>query len=471
MLIKEILLIAGIIILSRLFLKESLYRWALFLFCLIAIYWFQPLSSIRTLDFWLPTVILFLVLSCWFLLFHQKNKEDSIALGIILVFFGLNALGKLFEIKLLSLIVSTPGIPGLAAAAILLVLASLAYNLPKKIKQLSVFIIFGFILIIFVVLKSNDLGLLASQGLRRMNEQLVTLASPSDIVWVGYSYFSFRLLHTIIDRKRIVDANLSLKEYFTFLVFFPAYIAGPIDRVEGFTQQLRSSISRFNKMDFINGLIRIIRGIFLKFILADSLGLFSLSPQSVGQIQRPVWTWIIVYGYAFRIFFDFAGYTDIAIGLGKLAGIQLPENFNQPYLSRNVTLFWNHWHITLTQWFRTYYFNPVTRYIRSNFSQIKPWVIIFSTQITTMLLIGLWHGISLNFILWGLWNGFGLFIHNRWSTMILPRFEKIKIFSMSTSGNIFSIALTFNFIALGWVWFALPTAADSIKVFRMLVGL
>jgi D-alanyl-lipoteichoic acid acyltransferase DltB (MBOAT superfamily) len=86
-------------------------------------------------------------------------------------------------------------------------------------------------------------------------------------------------------------------------------------------------------------------------------------------------------------------------------------------------------------------------------------------------LIGLWHGISLNFILWGLWNGFGLFIHNRWSTMILPRFEKIKNFSKSTSGNIFSIALTFNFIALGWVWFALPTAADSIKVIRMLVGL
>lgn len=471
MLIVEILLIAVIIILSRFFLKESLYRWALFIFSLIAIYWLQPLSSIRTLDFWLPTILLLMTILCWSIMFHQKNQENSITLGLFIGFFGIIGLGILFETNILSSIVSPPGFLWLAVAAIMLIIASLASILPKKIKELTVFGVVGLILVIFVVLKSNGLGLMVSQSLRRLNEQLVTLASPGDIVWVGYSYFSFRLLHTIIDRKRIMDAGLTLKEYFTYLVFFPTFIAGPIDRVESFIKQLRSSISRFDQSDFLNGFLRIIRGIFLKFIIADSLGLFSLNSQSVGQIQYPLWAWIIVYGYTFRIFLDFAGYTDIAIGLGKLAGIQVPENFNQPYLSRNVTLFWNHWHITLTQWFRTYYFNPVTRYLRSNFIQIKPWMIIFFTQITTMLLIGLWHGINWNFVLWGLWNGFGLFVHNRWSTLVVPRFEKLRNFSMTTSGNIFSVALTFNFIALGWVWFAFTTTGDSVRIFKLLIGL
>ena len=469
--IEVILLTAVLIISSRLLLRESWYPWALFVFSLIAIYWFQPLSPIRLLDFWLPSVMLLLTILSWSLLFHQKKKENTITFGFIFGFLVIIALGKLFGTNLMNPIVSTPGFPGLAVTAILLVFVSLASTLPQKIRDLTIIGIIGFILFIFIVLKSSTLGILASQGLRRINEQLVTLASPNDIAWAGYSYFSFRLLHTVIDRKRIAISDLTLREYFTYLVFFPAFIAGPIDRVESFTRQLRSSFSRFDQVDLMYGLLRIGKGILLKFILADSLGLFSLNSQSVGQIQHPIWAWIIVYSYAFRIFFDFAGYTDIAIGLGKLAGIQLSENFSQPYLSRNVTLFWNHWHITLTQWFRTYYFNPVTRYLRSNFNQIKPWVIIFFTQVTTMLLIGLWHGISWNFVLWGLWNGIGLFIHNRWSTLVIPRSEKLRKFSMNTSGNIFSVVLTFNFIALGWVWFALPTTSDSIKVFRMLAGL
>jgi D-alanyl-lipoteichoic acid acyltransferase DltB (MBOAT superfamily) len=265
--------------------------------------------------------------------------------------------------------------------------------------------------------------------------------------------------------------NLTLREYLTYLVFFPAFIAGPIDRAENFTRQLRSSISRFDSSDFLEGALRITRGIFLKFILADSLSLLWLDSQSIPLIHSQFWTWIIVYGYAFRIFFDFAGYTDIAIGLGKMAGIHLPENFTQPYLSRNVTLFWNRWHITLTQWFRTYFFNPVTRYLRINFSQIKPWMIIFFTQVTTMLLIGLWHGINWNFVMWGIWNGLGLFLHNRWSTLIVPRFERLQNLISTPAGNIIGVAFTFNFIALGWVWFALPTIGDSLKVFNLLLGI
>jgi alginate O-acetyltransferase complex protein AlgI len=131
-------------------------------------------------------------------------------------------------------------------------------------------------------------------------------------------------------------------------------------------------------------------------------------------------------------------------------------------------MFWNNWHITLTQWFRTYYFNPVTRYLRSNFKNISPVLIIFFTQITTMVLIGLWHGISWNFVIWGLWNGIGLFIQNRWSEKIRPRLPEIQDKRLLVACDFIGVAFTFNFIALGWVWFSLPNLKDSLLVFSKL---
>ena len=111
---------------------------------------------------------------------------------------------------------------------------------------------------------------------------------------------------------------------------------------------------------------RIIIGIFSKFVLADGLALIALNNINSRQVNSTGWLWVMLYAYAFRIFFDFSGYTDIAIGMGQLLGIQLPENFEKPYLKQNLTLFWNSWHITLAQWFRAYFFNPLTRALRAN---------------------------------------------------------------------------------------------------------
>jgi D-alanyl-lipoteichoic acid acyltransferase DltB (MBOAT superfamily) len=214
--------------------------------------------------------------------------------------------------------------------------------------------------------------------------------------------------------------------------------------------------------------MRIFRGLFLKFILADSLAIISLNSYSANTITQSGALWINLYAYAFRIFFDFSGYTDIAIGIARIAGINLPENFKRPYLSRNITLFWNNWHITLTQWFRTYFFNPMTRFFRSNYKNLPPPLLIFFTQISTMILIGLWHGISWNFVIWGFWNGLGLFIHNRWSEKIKPKLTFLKSKPLSLPYTIISVIFTFNFIALGWVWFALPNLNDSLIVFTNL---
>jgi len=327
------------------------------------------------------------------------------------------------------------------------------------------------ILCILVILKSQFLSLTMSIFLRRINGQLITLSAASDFVWIGFSYFSFRLIHSILDRERLIKLNISLRDYLTYLLFFPSYIAGPIDRLENFEKQIEFIDKKNTQSDFINGFIRIIRGMLFKFIIADSLAIISLDSRIANQIVATTWAWVIVYCYAFRIFFDFAGYTDIAVGIAKLAGITLSENFNRPYLSRNITLFWNNWHITLTQWFRIYYFNPLTRFLRKNFGKLSPGFIIFFTQITTMVLIGLWHGISWNFVIWGLWNGIGLFLHNRWSAIVVPNIKVIRGLKETRWGNIASVILNFNFIAIGWVWFALPSLKDSTLIFGKLFGI
>ena len=133
------------------------------------------------------------------------------------------------------------------------------------------------------------------------------------------------------------------------------------------------------------------------------------------------WMWLFLYAYSFRIYFDFSGYTDIAIGMGRLLGVRLPENFAAPYLKSNIALFWNSWHMTLTQWFRSYVFNPLTRGLRSASTPPPMWLIILVTQASTMVLIGLWHGITWSFAAWGMWHALGLFIHNRWVSLTANR--------------------------------------------------
>jgi alginate O-acetyltransferase complex protein AlgI len=210
-------------------------------------------------------------------------------------------------------------------------------------------------------------------------------------------------------------------------------------------------------------------GILKKFVIADSLAILALNETNAAQVASPFWVWVLLYAYAFRIFFDFSGYTDIAIGLSQLLGIRLPENFDRPYLRPNLTAFWNSWHITLALWFRAYFFNPLTRLLRGR--ALPTLTVIFLAQMSTMLLIGLWHGVSLNFAAWGAWHGLGLFIHNRWSTWGRGRFTFLETSPrLQGVANAAGIMLTFHYVVLGWVWFALPGPGLSWNVLRKLFG-
>jgi D-alanyl-lipoteichoic acid acyltransferase DltB (MBOAT superfamily) len=262
--------------------------------------------------------------------------------------------------------------------------------------------------------------------------------------------------------------ELSLSEFATYVVFYPSLVAGPIDRAERFAQDLRQESFLTQGETFIGGQ-RILLGLFKKFVIADALALIALNDALATQVHTTGWMWIILYAYTFQIYFDFSGYTDIAIGIARLVGIKLPENFAAPYLKPNLTQFWNSWHMTLTQWVRSYFFNPFNRWIRS-FQNLSAWQMILMGQVATMLLIGLWHGITLNFIFWGLWHGLGLFVHNRWSDFIRTRYPNMQQDRLLRSVlQIGGIVLTFHFVALGWVFFALTEPALSWQVFLTLL--
>ena len=177
--------------------------------------------------------------------------------------------------------------------------------------------------------------------------------------------------------------------------------------------------------------------------------------------------WLALIGYSLRIYFDFSGYTDIAIGSGLLIGVRLPENFSAPYRKTNLIQFWNSWHITLANWFRSYFFYPFTRkYQRTK--KLPLWLLIFTGQVITMLLIGFWHGITLNFAVWGLWHGIGLFVNNRWADWKRNHPYLLKQNWFFTS---LSWILTFSYVSLGWIWFGMSDLHSAMLVFQRLFGL
>jgi D-alanyl-lipoteichoic acid acyltransferase DltB (MBOAT superfamily) len=303
-----------------------------------------------------------------------------------------------------------------------------------------------------------------------MTGQSADLASALDIRWLGFSYIAFRLIHTLRDRMTGRLPDCSLREFVTYAVFFPAVTAGPIDRVERFVKELRSQPVRLSD-SVLPGGERLLAGIFKKFVLADGLAILALNAVNAGQVSGAGWTWLLLYAYSFRIYFDFSGYTDIALGLGRWAGITLPENFNRPYLQPNLTAFWNSWHITLAQWFRSYFFNPLTRALRASPRGVPLGIVILAGQLTTMALIGLWHGTTWNFLVWGCWHGAGLFIHNRWVEWSRGRIARLESRPLwKKTYTVASTLATFHYVVLGWVWFALPSVESSGKVFLRLIG-
>ncbi len=438
----------------------------------LAVFWLQPPEPFLALRFWFPVATLGVTVLSWAATatpevrgWRRNWQTAAVLLAVIL----LVALTRYLHVESLP-VQGIPAAPVVLAA--LLAFAALTLMMLWWRAALRLWRILGIGAIVgaFIVLKSPQVSQwITTTAANLRGGQASDVSTP--LAWLGFSYLAFRLLHTIRDRQAGRLPPVTLVEYANYAVFFPAFTSGPIDRVERFVKDLRSPLALCDE-DWIYAGRRLLVGLFKKFVIADLLAVISINDVLVSKVQAGGWLWVFLYAYALRIYFDFSGYTDLAIGMGRLLGVQLPENFTAPYLKPNLTQFWNSWHITLTQWFRSYVFNPMTRALRSLRSPLPVWLVILATQLVTMVLIGLWHGITWGFAAWGAWHAVGLFIHNRWAEFSRNRMPLwTQIAPVQKALSVISVFVTFNYVALGWLFFTLRSPEVAFQAMRRLFGL
>lgn len=236
--------------------------------------------------------------------------------------------------------------------------------------------------------------------------QLASLPSNLPIILpLGISFFAFEFIHYITDIYRGSAPIKNPIRFSLFASFFPSQIAGPIKRYQDFTKQLDSN-PKFSWSNIQVGLWLILRGMFKKVALGDNLAAIVDTGFSATHLAT-IDAWTAVCAFALQLYFDFSGYTDIGIGSAKLLGIDLPENFNLPYLATSVQEYWRRWHISLSSWLRDYLFFPLGG------SKFGEWNTARNLLIT-MTICGFWHGAAWNFVAFGVYHSFALILHRHW---------------------------------------------------------
>ena len=278
---------------------------------------------------------------------------------------------------------------------------------------------------------------------------------------LGISFFTFEFIHYAVDRYIGRVDKGTLGEYLAFIFFFPTMVAGPIKRFQDFLPCLRSP-SRDWATDWNRGITRILVGLVKKFAVADLLTSLTdhLNAYDVARAER----WVLVlwlFAYGWKIYFDFSAYSDIAIGSGRLFGLQIPENFDWPYFRSNIAEFWRHWHISLYKWLVDYVFIPIGG------SRVSP-PAIYRNILIVMLASGLWHGAGLNFLAWGLWHGILLCIHRAWS--LWRRTRESEGATPTWAGRLAGWSLTYVAVNLGWAFFAMDLPTADLFFRRLFLG-
>ncbi len=267
------------------------------------------------------------------------------------------------------------------------------------------------------------------------------------ILPIGISFFTFQSLTYTIDVYRKVHAPLlKLTDYLLYILMFPQLIAGPIVRFNSIADDIIDRRKNETIDNKLLGLYRFVIGLSKKILIANILGqqvdrIYSLP---LAEVDTSL-AWIAVISYSFQIYYDFSGYSDMAIGLGKMIGFNFPENFNNPYVSKSITEFWRRWHITLGAWMKDYLYIPLGG------SKVKSKSRLYFNLIVVFLLSGLWHGASWNFVIWGAWHG---------SFLILDKIFFLKF--LERIGKIPSIILTFLIVLIGWVLFRIEDFGISL---------
>lgn len=288
------------------------------------------------------------------------------------------------------------------------------------------------------------------------------LPVPHLIVPLAISFFTFEFAHVMVDAYVGKLERLTPLDFAVFTMFFPTLVAGPIKRYQSFAPQLHP-VRLPEPTEAGLYLYRILIGLMKKTIIADSMTALTvplLSPDAAlfGRLDYL----LSILAYTAKIYFDFTGYSDIAIGISGLLGLKIPENFNRPYWSPNIGVFWRRWHISLSSWIRDYIFIPLG-------GSRRPPLVTALNLFLAMAIAGLWHGAAWTFIVWGLWHGAGLAIHRLWGVTVVSRVPWLRRPSSLVLGV--STITTFAFVALGWALFAAPTfSAAATAVQRAAAG-
>ena len=287
------------------------------------------------------------------------------------------------------------------------------------------------------------------------------------VLFVGASYFTLRALHFVIEARRRKKCLLGLLDFLVYNSFFPTIVAGPIERADHFAKTY-DKLGRPTLDDVLAGFKRIFLGL-LKKVWLGGIALRWAQPISQFALDGDVGfaqAWLALYAICLYAYFDFAGYSDLAIGVGRLMGIKLAENFDNPYLRPSIAEFWKGWHLSLSFWIRDYLFVPMCG--RSQ-STIRPHV----AALTSMTLCGLWHAPAVGWALWGFFHGLGLSVHQAWTLALRKRFKLKKRLSKSVPFRVASIVLTFHFVAFTWTWISIDanSVGPTLRYLKILVGL
>ena len=284
-------------------------------------------------------------------------------------------------------------------------------------------------------------------SLLNINIPLLELGLP-----IGISFFTFQTMSYSIDVYRgDVKAEHNFLDFMTYVSMFPQLIAGPIVRYEEVSKELKNR--SITPQGFADGMIRFLQGLFKKVLIANNIGyLFVIASSMPNNEMSVVMSWLGILAYTFQIYFDFSGYSDMAIGMGKMLGFTYPENFNHPYISKSITEFWRRWHISLSSFFKDYVYIPLGG------SRVKKIINVRNILIVWML-TGLWHGASWNFVLWGLYYGV---------LLLLEKFVFNKI--LEKAPNWFKHFYTMFLVVVGWMIFAFDDMTILKEYASMMFG-
>jgi len=320
---------------------------------------------------------------------------------------------------------------------------SLNENFKKVQLHKKSLLIFGITanLLLLGYFKYADFFILNINNIANSNIELLHLALP-----LAISFFTFQQIAYLVDSYRAETAEYDFLNYALFVTFFPQLIAGPIVHHKEMMPQFASKYNLVkNYKNIAIGIFVFSIGLFKKVVIADTFSLWAINGFDKAQTLNLIEAWATSLSYTFQLYFDFSGYTDMAIGAALLFNIKLPINFNSPYKAKDIQDFWRRWHITLSRFLRDYIYIPLGGNRVSEFR-------VYGNLMITFILGGFWHGAGWTFIFWGFLHGGALVVYRVWKSLGY------------TMNSILAWFITFNFINIAWIFFRAKEFDDAFKV-------